>query len=267
MDVPPDVQRVALGVEYLGASFQGFQKQASTPHTVQAHLERALSRVANEPLTLVCAGRTDSGVSATGQVVHFDTRASRPTKAWLMGSNTHLPDEIRIVWAQPVPFDFHARFSALWRSYCYQIHSAPVRSAIFSKQLTWTSHSLDIEAMRAAAQYLIGEHDFSAFRAAQCQAHSPIRRICSVNLEQVGELILFNVKANAFLHHMVRNIVGSLMEVGRHAKPTGWIEQLLAERDRTKAAATAPPWGLSLVAVGYPDKFAIPATNSRQLYL
>ncbi|WP_019601544.1 tRNA pseudouridine(38-40) synthase TruA [Teredinibacter turnerae] len=266
MLVPEGMQRVALGVEYLGASFRGFQKQASTPDTVQARLERAISAVAAEEVTLVCAGRTDAGVSASGQVIHFDTLSSRPLKAWLQGVNTHLPDAVRVTWAMPVSFDFHARFSALSRTYHYWIQTEPVRSALFSQQLTWTGHSLDVERMQLAAENLLGEHDFSSFRAAQCQAHSPVREIQAVSFERYGNLILFRVRANAFLHHMVRNLIGSLMLVGRGLQSPNWIEQLLAARDRTLAAPTAAPWGLSLVAVEYPTAFKIPAAMDRAMF-
>lgn len=267
MAVPEGMHRVVLGVEYLGAAYHGFQKQASTPNTVQAHLENALSKIASEQVTLVCAGRTDAGVSATGQVVHFDTLADRPIKAWVQGSNAHLPDEIRVTWAQVAGFDFHARFSALSRTYQYRIYCAPVHSAMLGRLVTWTSQPLDVSLMAAGANYLLGEHDFSAFRAAQCQAHSPVREIQRLTLTESGAFIVLEVRANAFLHHMVRNLVGSLLVVGRGGQAPVWMGELLAGKDRRLAAPTAPPWGLSLVAVEYPDRFAIPDMRHRSFFM
>ncbi|WP_075188006.1 tRNA pseudouridine(38-40) synthase TruA [Teredinibacter haidensis] len=257
-DVPEGIVRVAAGLAYSGTELHGFQKQASTEHTVQEHLERALSYVADENITLVCAGRTDAGVHATGQVVHFDTLAQRPLRAWVQGVNTQLPDDIRVLWAENVSLDFHARFRALSRTYRYVIHSAGVRSPVLKKQVTWTNDCLDINTMRDGAQSLVGEHDFSAFRASQCQAKSPVRTIERIRFQVVGELIIMEVRANAFLHHMVRNLVGSLLEVGSGRKPTTWIKELLEGRDRTRAAATAAPHGLYLVAVEYPQGFKLP---------
>src|SRR5690606_21902966 len=202
---PENMRRVALGVEYNGAGFNGFQRQKTSASTIQAALEQALSRVANEPVTLVCAGRTDAGVHATDQVVHFDTLAQRPLKAWVEGVNTHLPDDIRIRWSREVDPRFHARFSALSRSYRYIILSDSVKTAIMRKQVCWTSYSLDLEAMRNAGKALVGEHDFSSFRAAQCQAASPVRKVTALTIHRQGKLIVLEISANAFLHHMVRN--------------------------------------------------------------
>lgn len=255
---PEGMQRIALGVEYSGTVFKGFQKQTTAQNTVQAALEMALSSIANEPITLVCAGRTDTGVHATGQVIHFDTRSHRPTKAWIQGVNTHLPESVRVVWAKQVANEFHARFSALARTYRYVIYSAPVRSAILQKQVTWISDCLEVELMAEALQYLVGEHDFSAFRAAQCQARSPVRRLYSTRFFTKGSLLILEVRANAFLQHMVRNIVGSLLAVGRQQKTPSWLGELLIQRDRTLAAATASPYGLYLVDVEYPSCFDLP---------
>jgi len=255
---PDTMRRVAMGIEYSGVHFKGFQKQASAANTIQAVLEQAISQVANEAITLVCAGRTDAGVHATGQVIHFDTLAQRPLKAWEQGVNTHLPDDIRVVWAKPVSPQFHARFSAQARSYRYILHPAGVRSAILQRHVTWISSSLDLDAMRAASHCLLGEHDFSAFRAAQCQAHSPVREVRTLNLLKTGPFVELQISANAFLHHMVRNIVGSLIEVGKGRRSARWLSELLAGRDRTKAAATAPPHGLYLVDVAYPSHFGLP---------
>ncbi|SMF64237.1 tRNA pseudouridine38-40 synthase [Alteromonadaceae bacterium Bs31] len=258
VEFPTGMQRVALGIEYSGCNYRGFQKQKSAANTVQAELEKAISVVANEQVSLVCAGRTDAGVHATAQVVHFDTLAQRPIKAWEMGVNTHLSDAVRVCWAKPVGPAFHARFSAQARTYRYILQPSKVRSAILQRHVTWTSLDLDLKAMQTAAQALLGEHDFSAFRAAQCQAHSPIREVQGLSLSVNGPFLVLQIKANAFLHHMVRNIVGSLMEVGRGAQEPGWLSQLLEGRDRTLAAATASPHGLYLVRVDYPAHFDLP---------
>ncbi|MCX2784293.1 tRNA pseudouridine(38-40) synthase TruA [Microbulbifer thermotolerans] len=263
--LPEGLRRIALGVEYCGAGLSGFQKQKSAAETVQAHLERALSRIAAEPLSLVCAGRTDAGVHATNQVIHFDTRALRPERAWVQGVNTQLPDAVRVRWAREVPPQFHARFSARARSYRYLIHSAPTRSAHAAAEVTWTQHPLDVRAMRAGAGYLIGKHDFTSFRAAQCQAKSPVREITRLDIARVGQLIVMEVSANAFLHHMVRNIAGVLMAVGRGAQPPEWVGQVLARRDRTAGGVTAPPFGLYLVDVQYPQEFQLPRPEAGPL--
>ncbi|MBY6191940.1 tRNA pseudouridine(38-40) synthase TruA [Microbulbifer agarilyticus] len=256
--LPEGLRRIALGVEYCGTRLRGFQKQKHDPLTVQETLEKALSKVAAEPVTLVCAGRTDAGVHASSQVVHFDTTAQRPLKAWVQGVNTQMPFDVRVHWAQEVPAQFHARFSARSRSYRYLIHSAPTRSAQAASEVTWTERTLDLEAMREGARYLIGEHDFSSFRAAQCQARSPVRRLTRLDIGRVGQLIVLEVSATAFLHHMVRNIAGVLMAVGRGDRSPEWVQQVLEARDRTAASVTAPPHGLYLVDVQYPPEFTLP---------
>jgi len=259
--LPAGVRRIALGVEYCGARLHGFQKQKSAAATVQAHLEQALSTIAAEPVTLVCAGRTDAGVHATCQVIHFDTSAQRPARAWVQGVNTKLPDSVRVQWAKEVPAQFHARFSARARSYRYLIHSAPVRSAQAASEVTWTQHGLDLDAMRAGSQYLIGEHDFTSYRASQCQAKSPVREITRLDIARVGQLIVLEISANAFLHHMVRNITGVLIAVGRGEREPVWVQEVLQARDRTVAGVTAPPFGLYLVDVQYPQEFALPKSE------
>ncbi|GAA5523744.1 tRNA pseudouridine synthase A [Microbulbifer aestuariivivens] len=259
--LPAGLRRVALGVEYCGAGLHGFQKQKTAADTVQAWLEKALSNIAAEPVTLVCAGRTDAGVHATNQVVHFDTRAQRPERAWVQGVNTKLPDAVRVHWAREVPAQFHARFSASARSYRYLIHSAPTRSAHCTAGVTWTQHPLDLQAMRAGASHLLGCHDFTSFRASQCQAKSPVRTLTRLDIAVVGRLIVLEVSANAFLHHMVRNITGALMAVGRGERSPAWIAEVLAARDRTVAGVTAPPYGLYLVDVQYPGEFELPESD------
>ncbi|MFI2810451.1 MULTISPECIES: tRNA pseudouridine(38-40) synthase TruA [Microbulbifer] len=259
--LPAGLRRIAVGVEYCGAHLHGFQKQKSAAATVQAYLEKALSAIAAEPVTLVCAGRTDAGVHATNQVIHFDTAAIRPARAWVQGVNTKLPDAVRVRWAQEVPPQFHARFSARARSYRYLIHSAPTRSAQAAAEVTWTQHPLDLEAMRTGARYLLGRHDFNSFRASQCQAKSPVREVTRLDLARVGQLIVIEISANAFLHHMVRNITGVLMAVGRGERPPEWVGEVLAARDRTAGGVTAPPFGLYLVDVQYPAEFGLPASE------
>ncbi len=254
---PVNGQRWALVVEYLGRDFRGFARQATASNTVQQRLETALSKVACEDIHVVCAGRTDAGVHATAQVVHFDTTSARPSKAWVLGVNTYLPASIRVHQAQPVSWQFHARFSAQARTYRYLLASALVPSATFADQVSWTRFDLDLAAMQQACSYFLGEQDFTSFRTVQCQAKSPIRRIDQIQMHRVNGLFVLEITANAFLHHMVRNIMGSLIEVGRGARPASWIPEVLAARDRAAAAPTAQPGGLYLVGVSYPQEFAI----------
>lgn len=258
MALPEGVRRFALIVEYDGSSYQGFQRQASAKKTVQGELERALSHIAAQPITLVCAGRTDAGVHATHQVVHFDCAAERGERAWLEGTNTKLPNSIRVKWAAQVPGEFHARFSAQSRTYRYFSYVSRVRSAFLPLTATWIRNELNVEAMQAAASQLIGEHDFSSFRASQCQAHSPVRRIEYIRFCKRGAFVIMEIKANAFLHHMVRNIMGCLFEIGGGVKSVSWLSDVLAKRDRTLASATAAPHGLYLSGVDYPADFGVP---------
>lgn len=252
-------QRIALAIEYDGSAYSGWQRQSSPDlPTVQAHLEAALSQVANHPIAVHCAGRTDAGVHATCQLLHFDSPVDRGNKAWVRGVNSLLPHTIRVVWSHGVDADFHARFSATGRRYFYLIHQAEVASAMFSRQLTHVRKALDVEAMQAAASHLLGEQDFTSFRAAGCQSNSPNRNVFSACWRQQGSLLVFDIHANAFLQHMVRNIVGSLMVVGRGEQEPDWIRQLLLARDRTQAAMTAAPEGLYLVEVDYPAECGLP---------
>ena len=227
---------------------------------MQEALEAALGEIAGEPIRTICAGRTDTGVHGFGQVVHFDDPAGRSPKAWVMGTNRHLPDDIRVHWAKDVGETFHARFSATARRYRYVICNSPIRPALLAGTVSWWRHSLDLDLMNQAAACLIGERDFSAFRAASCQAASPNRCVTSCEVTRRGDYVIVDISANAFLHHMVRNIVGSLLSVGSKSHPIEWLEQVLAGRDRTKAAETAPADGLYLVSVTYPDEFCLPAT-------
>ncbi|MDX1538153.1 tRNA pseudouridine(38-40) synthase TruA [Arsukibacterium sp.] len=258
--------RVALGIEYDGTGFFGWQRQREV-NSVQQELETALATVANSPVEVFCAGRTDAGVHATGQVVHFDTDALRDEKAWIMGTNSQLPDQIAVRWAKPVADDFHARFSATARRYRYIICNQKYRPAILRSGLSHYHQQLDISLMQQAAPALIGEHDFSAFRAVQCQSKTPFRNIHHLQLSRVGDYLVLDIKANAFLHHMVRNITGSLLEIGMGRKPVGWLGELLQSRNRNLAAATAKPGGLYLVAVDYPEHYAIPAAAPGPLFL
>lgn len=257
------VYRIALGVEYDGANYCGWQKQLSpVQHTIQQTLESVLSKIADRQVTVNCAGRTDAGVHATCQVVHFDCNIDRGTKAWVVGSNSLLPKSIRVLWAKNVSTDFHARFSATSRRYLYLIYKREIESVMFAGRITHERTSLNLDAMNIAAQSLLGEQDFSAFRAAGCQAKTAMRNVSHAEVYQRGSLIVFDIQANAFLQHMVRNITGSLLMIGRGEKSTNWIEELLQGKDRKLAGKTAAPDGLYLVAVNYPPQFGIPANFS-----
>jgi tRNA pseudouridine38-40 synthase len=257
--------RIALGIEYDGSQFHGWQKQPNC-RTVQNVLEAVLSRIANQPVHVVCAGRTDTGVSAVGQVVHFDTSAKRNIRAWVYGSNSDLPQDVCVRWAQPVPDDFSARYSAMTRSYRYLIYNNPIRPSLLCRQVTWQYRPLDVEKMAQAAKVLEGEHDFSSFRAIECQAKSPVRNIKSLTVTRRDDLVIIDITANAFLHHMVRNIAGVLMTIGHGKRPVDWIDHVLAAQDRTQGAETAPAYGLQLQHVTYPDEFKLPNTSSSAFF-
>lgn len=248
--------RLAIGIEYDGSNYNGWQRQR-VGTGVQEVLESAVSAVADEAVDIVCAGRTDTGVHATGQVGHFDTRAERSDRGWLLGVNSALPDDINLRWVRPVSDDFHARFSATGRRYTYRILNRLVRSSLQRQRCWWVYAELDVEAMQEAAQLLLGEHDFSAFRAAGCQARSPVRELTSIGVRREGDWIILDVSANAFLQHMVRNITGTLVSVGSGQQTTGWVRDVLESRDRKMGGITAPPQGLTLTAVEYPDEFGI----------
>ncbi len=251
--------RIALGIEYDGSQFAGWQMQKHGTRTVQAVVEDALSTVADEAVQVICAGRTDTGVHATGQVVHFDCHAQRPDKAWIMGVNAHLPDDVSSIWVQHVAHDFSARFSATARQYRYIILNRHARSAVLSRRVTWKHGTLDADAMHRAAQVLVGEQDFSSFRSAACQAEHARRNVHWIKVSREGDFVYIDIEANAFLHHMVRNIVGSLIMVGRGEQSESWIAELMQVQDRNQAGPTAPADGLYLVKVTYPEEQGIQA--------
>ncbi|HUK01969.1 MAG TPA: tRNA pseudouridine(38-40) synthase TruA [Steroidobacteraceae bacterium] len=249
--------RIAVGLEYDGRAYAGWQTQATAP-SIQACVEAALTSVAAEPVSLICAGRTDAGVHATGQVAHFDTQAARSARGWLLGANTLLPADVSLTWVQAMPGHFHARYSAEARTYTYVICNRTARPALGAGRVTHVHYALAHEEMAAAGRLLEGEHDFSAFRAVECQARSPVRILESLAVQRRGDLVLIRVTANAFLHHMVRNIAGLLIEIGRGRAPVGWAAEVLAGRDRTRGAPTAPADGLYLTQVRYPAPFGVP---------
>lgn len=250
------LQRLAFGVEYLGSNYHGWQVQTSVD-SVQARVQHALSRIANHQVDVVCAGRTDRGVHATMQVVHFDTPAERNDQAWLRGAMSGLPHDIGVLWVRRVNADFHARFSAVRRSYRYVLFNASHRPGLLHGRVSWFYRPLDVTLMQQAADYLLGEHDFSSFRGSECQAHSPLRTLFELNIQRDGDFIYFDLTANAFLMHMVRNIVGTLMQVGTGQRSAEWVAIVLAARRREMAGITAPPDGLYLTHVEYPADFGV----------
>lgn len=258
--------KIALGIEYDGSHYFGWQRQQNVD-SVQQKLEEALSIVANSPCEVFCAGRTDAGVHGTGQVVHFETEANRPLASWCFGTNVHLPKDIAVKWAVNVSDDFHARFSATARRYRYIIYNNKLRSAILPQGVSHYHYPLDEQKMHQAGQFLLGENDFTSFRAAQCQSHTPWRNVHHLNVSRQKDYIIVDIQANAFVHHMVRNIVGSLIEVGQGRQPVEWIKWLLVQKDRKLAAPTAKAEGLYLVEVLYPEQFGIPKTDIGPLFL
>jgi len=252
------LQRFAVGLEYDGSAYAGWQTQQPGVPSIQLHAETAFARIADSPVSLVCSGRTDAGVHARLQVAHFESDAVRPLRGWLLGANTHLPRDISVAWIVPVPAHFHARYSAESRTYRYVIFNRNVRSALVEKRAAHIHRPLDHERMQAAAGALIGNHDFSAFRSSECQAKSPIRRLTRLTVEREGDFIAIEVTANAFLHHMVRNIVGLLVAIGQGERPVEWARQVLDSRDRTSGHVTAPAGGLYFWSVDYPEVFGLP---------
>ncbi len=249
--------RIALGVEYDGSGYNGWQSQPDVPN-VQDALQRALSGIAGEDISILAAGRTDTGVHALEQVVHFDTGVHRPLSAWVRGTNAMLPRDIAVLWAHAVPDEFHARFSAQARSYQYVLVNRPSRIGVHHGKVGWFHAPLDVAAMREAARYLLGEHDFSSFRAAECQAKTPVKILTRLDIQQRGDTIFFDLTANAFLHHMVRNIVGCLIYVGKGKHPPSWMKEVLEQRNRIHAAPTFAPDGLYLQRIHYDPKWNLP---------
>jgi tRNA pseudouridine38-40 synthase len=255
--------RIALGVEYDGSAFSGWQQQ---PHarSVQDELQRALASVAAQPVTLVAAGRTDAGVHALAQVAHFETTAERPLQAWVLGTNTACAADVSVLWAQAVPDSFHARYSAQARRYVYRLLNQPERPALDRQRVCWVRRPVDAGRMHAAAQCLVGTHDFSSFRAAECQSKSAERRLLEIAVERSDDYIDIGVRANAFLHHMVRNIAGTLLLVGKGDRDVDWVADVLECRDRRRAGPTAPPQGLYFAGVDYPAEFGLPSYKLRR---
>jgi tRNA pseudouridine38-40 synthase len=257
--------RIALGVEYDGTQFCGWQVQEGV-RTVQACIEQALAKVADHPVRVICAGRTDTGVHALGQVIHFDSEAIRNERNWVFGANTRLAKDCSVIWARVVNDDFHARYSAVSRYYRYVIFNRTVRSGVFADRVSWCYRPLDEGRMSEAAHYLIGEHDFSSYRAVACQAKQPVRTVHRLDVVRHGEMIVIDIVANAFLHHMVRNIAGVLMTIGSGEREPVWAQEVLEARDRTLGGVTASPQGLTLMAVEYPETFALPAPGAEPFF-
>ena len=249
--------RIALGIEYDGSAYCGWQLQDGVP-TVQGAVEEALTEIVNSPVRVITAGRTDTGVHATGQVVHLDTKVSRSDYSWVRGTTRYLPDDVAVLWAKPVSVEFHARFSAIERSYRYIILNRHQRPAILHRKVTWEYRPLDVTLMQIAADQLIGTHDFNAYRAVACQAKSSVRELRELTVTRNGDMVIINARANAFLHHMIRNIAGVLCSIGAGEREPGWAAEVLASRDRTCGGVTAPPDGLYLTEIVYPEKFRIP---------
>lgn len=246
-----------MGVEYDGSTFCGWQWQQGVA-SVQEAVEAALSKVADQSVSVVCAGRTDTGVHAAGQVIHFDTTVQRSERAWVFGANANLPKTVGMQWAKVVDPQFHARFSARRRRYRYVLFCRPVRPTFLAERVTWDYRDLDHARMALAARYFIGEHDFTSFRTRECQARSPVRSLYAAEISRSGQFIIFDVEANGFLHHMVRNLVGVLVAIGAGDAPVEWAKEVLEQRDRTRGGVTAPAAGLYLTAVQYDPEFGIP---------
>lgn len=262
-------KRIAVGLSYDGYAYHGWQRQDNQPElpTVQYYVERAFTFVANHPVEVICAGRTDAKVHAVGQVIHFDTEATRDDYSWVFGANSNLPSDISVAWAKDVDHEFHARFTAEARSYRYIIYNHLVRPAISRNFVSWIRKPLDLSLMQLGARFLIGEHDFSSFRGADCQAKSAVREITRIELHQKGRMIVMDITANAFLMHMVRNIVGVLLPIGQGMQPPEWAKEVLEARERRQGGVTAPPNGLYLTSVSYPQPFDLPKNSNNPLFL
>ena len=250
--------RIVLGIEYEGTNYHGFQKQMTTNKTIQGFVEQALSKIANEKISTTCSGRTDTGVHAYNQVIHFDTSSSRNKKAWLEGGNSLLPQDIKFLWAEEVKPEFHARFSAISRCYRYVVRNSEIASALWRNKSLWVRECLELSKMRQGASHLLGEKDFTSFRAAACQSKTPLRNIKSLTIAKKDNFVLFEITANAFLLHMVRIIVGTLLEVGMNKVKPGRVKQILEAKNRNLSGKTASPEGLYFVGPIYLKKFKIP---------
>ncbi|CAL1329072.1 tRNA pseudouridine(38-40) synthase TruA [Candidatus Providencia siddallii] len=252
-----NIKKIALGIEYNGSNYHGWQIQQNIK-SIQSYIEKALSKFSNESIVVFCAGRTDAGVHALGQVIHFETTVIRKEISWVIGVNTYLPNDISVRWCKFVDKDFHSRYNAIARRYCYIIFNERSRPAILFNKVTHYYFKLNEKLMHEAAQYLIGEQDFSSFKSVKCQSKSSYRNILYANVNRYGSYIIIDIKANAFFYHMVRNIVGCLLEIGSCNKSINWINKLIKLKDRKKCASTAKPEGLYLVNVEYPEKFKLP---------
>jgi len=253
--------RIAAGLEYDGRAYSGWQYQPGL-QTVQETVQRAFGRVADAAVECTCAGRTDAGVHALAQVVHFDSDAARSERAWRLGANTYLPEDVSVAWVREVAPHFHARYAALSRSYRYLILNRDSRAALAAGRATWERRPLDAALMHSAAQALVGEHDFSAFRAVECQAKSPVRRVERLSVTRRDQWVELEITANAFLHHMVRNIAGVLIAIGSGERPTDWTATVLEARDRTQGGVTAPPGGLYLAGIRYTPSLGLPSEST-----
>ncbi|TFY96485.1 tRNA pseudouridine(38-40) synthase TruA [Ramlibacter rhizophilus] len=256
-EAAPDPGRIALGISYSGQGYEGWQSQPSG-RTIQDHLEHALSQFADQPIATLCAGRTDAGVHGLMQVVHFDTPVQREPFSWVRGTNRFLPPDIAVEWAQPVPRSFHARASAIARRYAYVLRESPVRPSVDAGRAGWVFRPLQAEPMREAAAMLLGEHDFSSFRASACQSHTPVKTLHRIDIHRRGAYWRFEFEANAFLHHMIRNIMGCLVLVGQGAQPPSWMRQVLQARSRDAAAPTFSPDGLYFLGPVYEPHWGLP---------
>jgi tRNA pseudouridine38-40 synthase len=256
--------RIALGVEYDGSGFCGWQFQEGV-RTVQDCVEQAISKVSTHPVRVFCAGRTDTGVHALCQVIHFDTGVERPDRSWVLGTNTNLPADVTILWAKHVDDEFHARFSAIRRRYRYVIFNRSVRPTFLSTRVCWDYRPLDVDRMKQAAVHLLGEHDFDSYRARACQAKSPVKTIYALDIQRQDDLVIIDVEANAFLHHMIRNFAGVLMAIGAGEKPVDWSKEVLDAHDRTAGGVTASPNGLYFTEVIYPETFDLPRLSETRM--
>ena len=258
--------RIASAVEYDGSQYHGWQAQSGL-HTVQQVVETALGKVADGDISVVCAGRTDTGVHATHQVVHFDCANERTIRAWIHGANSFLPKDVCVKWGREMPDDFNARYSALSRRYRYIIYNSPIRPALMRSNVTWQYRQLDNRLMQEASQLLLGENDFTSFRSVECQSNTPMRHVHHIDVTRRGDLVMLDITANAFLHHMVRNIAGVLIAVGSGKKPVPWVSEVLQAKDRRMGAETAPPYGLYLVNVSYPKEYGVLQSPLGPLFL